>query len=89
MKVWRVTIDPVAARELRKLTSSDRARIMRFLRERIATPEDPRRTGHALTGPFKGLWSYRVGDFRIIASIQDEIVTVLVLRVGNRRDIYE
>jgi mRNA interferase RelE/StbE len=88
LKVWRVVIEPVAARELRKLTPADRVRIMRFLRGRIATTENPRRAGHALTGTLKGLWSYRVGDFRVIAKIEDKIVTVLVVRIGNRRDVY-
>jgi mRNA interferase RelE/StbE len=88
LSAWRVAIDPAAAKDLRKLGSRDRERVMRFLRERIATTDDPRRLGHALTGLFARLWSYRIGDLRVIASIQDEKVTVLVVRVGNRREIY-
>jgi mRNA interferase RelE/StbE len=85
---WQVVIEPLAAKELKKLAKSDRERIMQFLRERIATTENPRRAGHALTGALKGLWSYRIGDFRVIAKIQDRIITVLVVRIGNRRDVY-
>jgi mRNA interferase RelE/StbE len=88
LKAWRVVIEPIAAKELKRLAENDSDRIMRFLRERIATTENPRRAGHALTGQLKGLWSYRIGDFRVIAEIQDRIVTVLVVRIGNRRDVY-
>jgi mRNA interferase RelE/StbE len=58
------------------------------LSERIAVAENPRRLGQALKGPPPGLWRYRVGDFRIIVRIEDKIVTVLVLEIGNRREVY-
>jgi mRNA interferase RelE/StbE len=80
----------LAARRSRlaKLAETDRVRILRFRTERIATAENPRRIGEALKGPPTGLWRYRVGDFRIIVSIEDERVTVLVLEKGKRREIY-
>jgi len=85
---WRVEFDATAAKELRKLSEPDRRRILRFLRDRIASSDDPRQLGAALTGEFSGLWRYRVGDFRLIASIEDKRFVVLVLRVGHRRQIY-
>ncbi|MBF0260191.1 MAG: type II toxin-antitoxin system RelE/ParE family toxin [Desulfamplus sp.] len=51
--------------------------------------EDPRRFGEALRFDLSGLWKYRVGDYRLICDIQDNTVTVLVLRVGHRREIYK
>jgi mRNA interferase RelE/StbE len=56
--------------------------------ERVATKDDPRALGKALKGPLGDLWRYRVGDYRVICDIQDKVLTVLVLRVGNRRDVY-
>ena len=85
---WSVVFAESAAKDLRKLGSSERPRILRFLRERIATADDPRRIGAALSGEFSGLWRYRAGDWRIVASLEDETVTVLVLRVAHRRDVY-
>lgn len=85
---WQVEFLPRARRRLAKLAERDRVRILRFLTERVATAENPRRIGEALKGPPTGLWRYRVGDFRIIVSIEDERVTVLVLEIGNRREIY-
>jgi mRNA interferase RelE/StbE len=85
---WRVEFDVAAAKELRKLGAAERQRILKFLRQRIATDDDPRRLGTALTGEFSGLWRYRIGDYRLIASIEDGRFTVLILRVGHRREIY-
>ena len=85
---WRVEFDAAAAKELRKIGNEGQRRILKFLRERITASDDPRLLGMALTGEFAGLWRYRVGDYRIIASIEDRTVTVLVLRVGHRREIY-
>ena len=85
---WRVEFDPAADRELRKLGSEAERAITRYLRQRIAGSEDPRRFGQALTGDRKGLWRYRVGDYRIVASIEDNRFVVLVVTVGHRREVY-
>ncbi len=63
-------------------------RILKYLRAHVATEESPRRHGKALKGMMAGLWKYRVGDYRLICEIQDVRVTVFVLRIGNRREIY-
>jgi mRNA interferase RelE/StbE len=86
--VWRVEFDRAADRDLRKLGSEAERLITRYLRERIATADDPRRFGHALTGDLKGLWRYRVGDYRIVASIEDDRFVVLVVAIGHRREVY-
>jgi mRNA interferase RelE/StbE len=64
--VCQVEFDPDTARELRTLAGDDRGKILRYLRTRIATAEDPTRFGQPLLGDHKGFWRYRVGDFRII-----------------------
>lgn len=56
---------------------------------RVATQKDPRSAGKALTGPMLGAyWRYRVGDYRIICDIQDSTLRVLVIEIGNRREVY-
>ena len=87
--VWRVEFDAAAARELRKLGSADQGRVLRYLRERIAGDQDPRRFGKALKADLAGLWRYRVGDIRIVARIEDHHLIVLVLRVAHRREVYD
>jgi mRNA interferase RelE/StbE len=86
--VWRVEFHRAAARELRKLGADGERRVLRYLRERIAGSKDPRRFGHALIGDRKGLWRYRVGDYRIVAAIEDDRFVVLVLTAGHRREVY-
>jgi len=57
--------------------------------ERIATADDPRRFGKALTGGLAGLWRYRIGDYRVVATFEDKALVVLVLRVAHRREVYD
>jgi mRNA interferase RelE/StbE len=86
---YRIEFDPRAEKELEKLDREVARRILRFLRERVAVLDDPRSIGEALRGPELGrFWKYRVGDYRLICHIQNQRITVLVLRVGHRRDIY-
>ena len=86
--IWRVEFDRDAARDLRKLDAPARKEILRYLRSRISTNEDPRLFGKPLLGELKGLWRYRVGDFRIVAKIEDHRLIVLVVTVGHRREVY-
>ena len=64
------------------------ARIVRTLEERIAASDDPRILGAPLAGEHAGYWRWRIGDYRVIARIEDEQVTVLVVRVAHRRKVY-
>ena len=87
-QAWRVEFDRAAVRDLRKLGADAEGRILRYLRERVVGSADPRRIGQPLTGDRKGLWRYRVGDYRIVASIEDSRFVVLVVAIGHRREIY-
>ncbi len=86
---WQIDFDQSAKKELAKLERQVARRLIDFLKNRVLNLRDPRSVGQALRGSTLGeFWKYRVGDFRIIASIQDDRMIVLVLRVGNRNDIY-
>jgi mRNA interferase RelE/StbE len=87
--VWRVEFDAGAARDLRKLGATAQGAILRYLRQRIVTSEDPRRFGKPLAGDLKGLWRYRVANYRIVAGIEDDRFVVLVVTVGHRRQVYD
>ena len=86
---WIVEFDDGAAKELRKLDRQAQQEILRYLRERIATDEDPRRFGKPLSRDLAGLWRYRMRNYRMICHIEDDKLVVLVLRVGHRKDIFE
>lgn len=82
---WRVELDRAAVRDLDKLDRQAARRILAFLHGRVATLEDPRSIGEALKGSRLGeFWKYRVGDYRIIARIEDNALRVLVVRVARR-----
>lgn len=85
---WTIDYTNTAKGQLRKLDKPTARRIVDYMDERIAGLEDPRSLGKALTGPLGGLWRYRVGDCRVICDIQDGALRVLVVRLGNRREVY-
>lgn len=86
---WRIEFERTAERELDKLGHEAARRILCFLRDRLAPLDDPRSVGEALRGGRLGaLWRYRVGDYRVIAHIDDSTVRILVARVGHGRDVY-
>ncbi len=86
---WKIELDPAVERELDKLDPQIARRILKFLFERLAVQDDPRSIGEALKGARLGeFWKYRVGDYRIIANIEDGALTILIVRIGNRREVY-
>ena len=87
--VWQIQLDEEAKKDLAKLDRQIARRITAFLRERVAVQDDPRSIGEALKGSRLGdFWKYRVGDYRIIASIEDRALRILVVTIGNRRAVY-
>ena len=85
---WRIDYTETALSQLRKLDRRGARRILDYMDTRIARLDDPRSTGKALTGSLGGLWRYRVGDCRVICDIRNDALRVLVVRFGNRRDVY-
>lgn len=85
---WRIEFERAAERELAKLDPQTAKRILKFLNRRVAPLSDPRSIGEALHGGLGAFWKYRVGDYRIIAAIEDRRLRILVVRIGNRRDVY-
>lgn len=86
---WKVELDPAAERELDKLDPQVSRRLLKFLFERVAILDDPRSLGEALKGSRLGeLWKYRQGDYRIISSIEDRTLLILVVKIGHRREVY-
>ena len=86
---WTIEYTDSARRQLRKLGKQTALRIVNFMDERVAKAANPRDLGKALAGESLGVfWRYRVGDYRIICDIQDKKLCVLVIRIGNRREVY-
>ena len=88
--VWQIEFEAAAQKELARLDRQTARRILRFLRERLAPIDDPRSLGQALKGErFGEFWKYRVGDYRVIARIEDQQLVILVIRIGHRGAVYK
>ncbi len=87
-KSWKLDFSNPAKKQLHKLDTSIQKKILSFLYHRLSNNPDPRLFGKVLRGNLLGYWSYRVGDYRIIADIQDHKLTILIIDIGHRREIY-
>ena len=85
---WQIKFSETAVKQLKKIDKNAAKRITDFLRERIIATNNLRGIGKALTGPLGDFWRYRVGDYRIICDIQDGNLSILVLKIANRREAY-
>lgn len=85
---WKIEYERRAQKQLHKLDRSIAGRIVRTLQQDLDKSGDPRAFGKALVGEWSGFWRYRVGDYRAIARIEDGVVTIFVIEIAHRREIY-
>ncbi|MDL2319157.1 type II toxin-antitoxin system RelE/ParE family toxin [Eubacteriales bacterium OttesenSCG-928-A19] len=89
MVEYHVDFEIRALKALKKLDKSTANMIWSWVNKNLEGTDNPRRLGKALKGEFKRAWRYRIGDYRLICDIQDKKVLILVLEIGNRKDIYK
>lgn len=85
---YRVEYTPQAIKQLKKIDKHTASLIYSWIDKNLVNCENPRQHGKGLTANRSGQWRYRIGNYRLIADIQDDKVLILVLNVGHRRDIY-
>ena len=86
---WTIEYAESVHKAIRKLDRPVQRRLRNFLERRLAQMDNPRRLGVALKGASnRNLWRYRVGDYRIVAEIDDVRIRILVVRVAHRRHVY-
>ncbi len=88
-KKYTVEFSDRASKEMKKLDKYTAKMIYNWIDINLEGCEDPRLKGKALTGDKKGLWRYRIGDYRLICTIEDAKLVILILHAGHRRDIYD
>ena len=88
MKSYKVKMSSAARKKLKKMDSATQARIVNWLETNLDGCENPRRLGKALSGEWYGHWRYRVGDYRIIAKIEDDKIIIFVVKIDKRGEIY-
>ena len=88
--VWIIKYTESSSKQLKKLDKQTALRVLDYMDERVAVLDDPRSLGKKLKGPKIGeYWRYRVGDIRVICNIVDGQMMVLVIEIGNRREVYK
>ncbi len=85
--MYKVEFAERALKDLKKLDKQTAALILGWVRKKLEGCENPRQHGKGLSANRSGQWRYRVGNYRLLAEIKDNIVTILILTVGHRRDI--
>ena len=85
---WRVEFSPAADKAFGKLDRQQQRRIQKFIDTRLQTGGNPRGLGEGYTGPLKGFWKYRIGDYRLVCDIQQQTKTILVIAIGDRKEVY-
>lgn len=89
MSAWKVEFSKQAAKQIKKLDRFTASIIMAWIGKHLVGAEDPRIHGKPLKGNLSGVWRYRVGDYRLLTELHDDVVTVIVLHVGHRREVYD
>ena len=89
MKEWTIKFSKKGFKDLSELDKSVQQLIRAWIRKHLVNTDDPRLLGKPLTGNLKGLWRYRVGDYRLVCEIHDTVLTIMFIRVGHRKDIYK
>ena len=87
--MYAVDYSKNAAKELKKLDIPTATIIYGWIEKNLVGCDNPRSHGKALVGNEKGYWRYRVGAYRIIVDIQDELVRIEIINIAHRRDVYE
>lgn len=85
---YKVEFTQRALKDLKKLDRHTAALILGWIRKNLEGCENPRLYGKGLTATRSGQWRYRVGDYRLLADIQDNKIIILILNIGHRREIY-
>ncbi len=85
---WSISYSDVALKELKKLDRHEQELILSYMQERIEGCANPRAYGEALKHNLQGVWRYRVGKYRILCELADEVVMVYVVKIEHRRSVY-
>lgn len=89
IKKYKIRLSDKALKELAKLDKSINKLIMNWIIKNLEYTNNPRQHGKALTGNLKGIWRYRVGDYRILAEINDDEIFIFIFEIAHRSEIYK
>jgi mRNA interferase RelE/StbE len=87
--MYRVKITEKALKSLRNLDKQSARMIIAWIEKNLEGTKDPRAKGKGLSHDKKGIWRYRVGNYRILTNIKDDELIILLIEFGHRKDIYK
>ncbi len=87
--MYKVEFTESAVKQLKKLDKQTARVIKNWVIKNLVNATDPRLHGKALKGNLNGIWRYRVGDYRLLATIKKDIITIYIFEIGHRREIYK
>ena len=87
--MYRVEFSESAVKQLKKLDKQTQRIIKNWVVKNLVDTSDPRLHGKALTGNLKGIWRYRIGDYRMFAEIKDNVLLIFIFEVAHRREEYK
>ena len=85
---WEIKYLKSVEKNLRRISKRDRERIRQYIEHRVSRLDNPRQLGKSLRGKFLEFWRYRVGPYRIICKIDESKITLLVVRIAHRKEVY-
>ena len=85
--MYRVVYVDQVQRDLEKIDKSTVRKILTRIETYLA--QDPKGLGKSLKGEFEGYWRYRYGDFRVVYKISEQEILIIVLRIVNRKSVYD
>ena len=77
-----------AVRQIKKMDPASRRLIKSWIEKNLLNTDNPRLHGKGLKGNLSNYWRYRVGDYRILAEINDSEIVIIIVEIGHRRDVY-
>ena len=86
---FAVEYSKTALKQLKKLDRKIAALIITYIEDKLVNCTDPRLYGKALKGNMNDIWRYRVGDYRLLAKIEDSRIVITIVEVGHRKEVYE
>ena len=91
-QIYEVKFTESAEKDLKKLSKTNKAiakLLKKWILENLINTQNPKQRGKALTGNLKGLWRYRVGSYRIVVEIKDEVLLILIIEISDRSKTYK
>lgn len=86
--MYKVKIIESVEKKLSKLDKTTLRIIKNWVIKNLVDTDNPKKVGKQLKGNLKGVWRYRIGDYRLFAKIDDEILTIFLIDIGHRREVY-